>query len=77
LLAVVERLDDDDGGGVGDGGHIPQEGFADKLEHRGWEPTWKRDCGLDLQGELEKMEMKKSLEFIGSCIPFLFSNGQN
>jgi hypothetical protein len=41
------------------------------------EPSWKRDCWLDLQGELEKMEMKKFLEFIGSCIPFLFSNGQN
>jgi hypothetical protein len=63
LLAIVERLDGDDGG-VGDRPHTSR-GLCGEAGAQRIGALLEGDCRLDLQGEPEKMEMKKSIEFIG------------
>jgi len=59
-------------GGEGDGPPTSRGLCREAGERRIGVLLEERRHGLDLQGEI-----KKSLEFIGSCISFLFSSGQN
>ena len=51
--------------------HLPQEGYAERLEHGGLESSWRKDA-MDWICKVREWKQKKSLGFIGSSSSFYY-----